>query len=97
DELGRCLNLHSETYQDHTEDLNRLFETREALNAYVQSLHEVRQPLGLSAFQVHGRHAAIQTGASTRCPIPDVSTMTQDRLRRIQELLDSLPDCRDAI
>ena len=96
-ELGRCLNLHSETYQDHTEDLNRLFETREALNSYVQSLHEVRQPLGLSAFQVHGRHAAIQTGASTRCPIPDVSTMTQDRLRRIQGLLDGLPDCRDAI
>src|SRR5262245_54179886 len=73
DELGRCLNLHPETYQDHTEDLNRLFETRDALNAYVRSLHEVRQPLGLSAFQVHGRHAAIQTGASTRCPIPDVS------------------------
>lgn len=97
DELGRCLNLPYETYQDHTEDLNRLFETRETLNAYVRSLHEVRQPLGLSAFQVQGRHAAFQTGPFTRCPIPDVSTMTQDRLRRIRELLDVLPDCRDAI
>ena len=85
------------TYQDHTEDLNRLFETREALNSYVRSLHEVRHPLGLSAFHVHGRLAAIQAGASTRCPIPDVSTMTLERLRRIQELLDGLPDCRDAI
>lgn len=96
-ELGRCLNLHSETYQDHSEDLNRLFETRDALNTYVRSLHEIRQPLGLSAFQVHGLHAAIRTGASTRCPIPDISTMTQDRLRRSGELLDELPDCRDAI
>ena len=30
DELGRCLNLPAETYKDHSEDLNRLFETREA-------------------------------------------------------------------
>ena len=97
DELGRCLNLHSVTYQDHTQDLNRLFENREALNSYVRSLHEVRQPLGLSAFQIHGRYAAIHTSASTRCSIPDVSTMTQDRLRRIQDLLDDLPDCREAI
>ena len=61
------------------------------------ALHEVRQPLGLSAFKVHGRLAAIQAGGVTRCPVPDVSRMTLDRLRRMTELLDVLPDCRDAI
>ena len=69
DELGRCLDLPAETYKDHSDDLNRLFETRESLNAYVRALHEVRQPLGLSAFQVHGRLAAIQTGGVSRCPV----------------------------
>jgi very-short-patch-repair endonuclease len=97
DELGRCLNLPAETYKDHTEDLDRLFAIREALNAYVRALHEVRQPLALSAFQVHGRLAAVQNGGVSRCPVPDVSGMTLDRLRTIQELLDALPDCRDAI
>ena len=97
DELGRCLNLPAETHKDHSEDLNRLFETREALNAYVRALHEVRQPLGLSAFQVHGRLAAIQTGGVSRCPVPDVSGMTRNRLLKIQDLLDPLPDCRNAI
>jgi len=97
-ELGRCLNLPAETYTDQSEDLNRLFETRESLNAYVRALHGVRQPLGLSAFQVHGRLAAIQTGKGvSRCPVQDASGMTLDRLGRIQELLDALPDCRDAI
>ncbi len=64
DELGRCLDLPAETYKDYSDDLNRLFETRESLNAYARDLHEVRQPLGLSAFQVHGRLAAIHTGWS---------------------------------
>jgi hypothetical protein len=97
DELGRCLNLPTEKYKDHTEDLNQLFETREDLNAYVRALHEVRQPLGLSAFQVHGRLAAIQIGGVSRCSVPDVSGMTLERLRKIQEILDHLPDCRNAI
>ena len=70
DELGRCLNLPAETYKDHSEDLNRLFDTRQALNEYVRALHEVRQPLGLSAFQVHGRLAAIQYRWSLTLPGP---------------------------
>ena len=97
DELGRCLNLPAETYKDQSEDLNRLFETREALNAYVRALHEVRQPLGLSAFQVHGRLATIQICGISRCSVPDFSGMTLARLRKIQDLLDHLPDCRNAI
>jgi len=97
DELGRCLNLPPETYKDHKQDLDRLFEIREALNAYVRALHEVQQPLGLSAFQVHGRLSAVQGGGISRCPIPDAAAMTPDRLRGTLELLDALPDCRGAI
>ncbi len=99
DELGSSLNLDPVTYKDHSEVLNRLYETRKTLNDYVQSLHEPRQPLGLSAFQVHGRYAAAKAVVSTGYSIPEdvVSTMTQSRLRQFQELLDGLPDCRDTI
>ncbi len=97
DELGRCLNLPAETYKDHSEDLNRLFDIRQALNEYVRALHEMRQPLGLSAFQVYGRLVAIQTGGVSRVKVRDVSQMTRDQLRKISELLEALMDCRDVI
>ena len=97
DELGRCLDLPRETYPDRSSDLDRLFETRAALNEYVQELHAVRLPLGLSAFQGHGLLAEIKTEEVTRCVVSDTSQMTPDRLRQIEELLDSVPDCENAI
>ena len=97
DELGRCLCLPGETYNDHSDDLNRLFEIRKSLNAYALALHEVRQPLGLSPFQVHGRLAGIRTVGVSRIRIRDVSEMTGDQVRRISELLDALLDCRNVV
>ena len=97
DELGRSLNLPVESYHDQSEDLERLFESREALNAYVRALHAPRPPLGLSAFQAHGRLAAIPTAWATNCTVPDVAEMTRDRLRRFEDLLDKLADCHDVI
>ncbi len=94
-ELGRCLNLPSETYKDQEDDLAHLFDTRETLNAYVRSLHEVRQPLGISAYQVHGRLVAIPTGVVSRCPVPDLEQINADRLRKLTDLLKALPDFRN--
>ena len=97
DELGRCLDLPAETYKDYSDDLNRLFETRESLNAYSRALHETRQPLGLSAFQVHGRLAGIHIGGVSRFKVRDVSRITGDKVRRIGALLDAVSDCGDVI
>ena len=97
DELGRCLDLPAERYKDYSDDLNRLFETREALNAYTRTLHETRQPLGLSVFQVHGLLASIRTGGTPRFRIRAVSQMTRDQLRKVSELLDALAECRGVI
>ena len=97
DELGRCLELVPETYKDYGDDLDRLVETRETLNAYVRSLHQIRNPLGLSAYQVHGRLAAIQEGSVSRSPMPAMETMNADRLRKLTDLLKSLPDSRNVI
>src|SRR5207248_8585017 len=72
-ELGRCLHLTPETYRDPGDDLARLSEARSRLNSYVRELHAVRQPLGLSAFQVHGELARLDRLTSTsRCLVPQV-------------------------
>jgi hypothetical protein len=97
DELGRCLSLPPETYKDHDDDLRRLDEARQSLNDYVRALHKTRQPLGLSAFQVHGQLAAIKAGCITRCPIPDITLIDSERRRRLSDLLSALPDFRNVV
>jgi DNA polymerase III delta prime subunit len=97
DEMGRSLGLPPETYKDHAEDLRRLSETRASLNSYVRALHEVRQPLGLSAYRVHGQLAALKVSGGSRCPIPDVTRIDAEKLRRMTGLLSALPDCRTVI
>ena len=96
-ELGRCLGLGPEVYPDHADELARLFVARGKLNAYVRTLHEPRSALGLSPFQVHGRLAEVLEEAPSRVPIPDVLAIDATRLRRMEELLVALGDCRGAI
>ncbi len=63
----------------------RLVARRDELNAIVRALHEVRQPLGLSAFAVHGCVAAIRDVPRLNVVIRDVPALDGDRLRRIQD------------
>src|SRR5690606_10720789 len=71
-ELARCLGLPREEYQDQRERLEELEAARQKLNEYVRALHETRDPLGISAYQAHGRLARIESGPQSRCPIPDI-------------------------
>jgi hypothetical protein len=97
-ELGRCLTLAPEAFQDPAEDLRHLFEVRQRLNHYVRELHVRREPLGLSAFQVHGKLVQLSRLRSTsRCPVPQVLDRDELYLRRVTELLAQLPDCRGVI
>jgi very-short-patch-repair endonuclease len=98
-ELGRCLNLASESYRDPTKGLEQLFETRTQLNHYVRELHVVRQPLGMSAYQVHGELARLErvAGASV-CSVPRVLERDAAYLRRLTtEVLARLRDCASVI
>ena len=96
--LGRCLNLVAETYHDQTDNLSRLEGIRAQLNTYVRELHAVRQPLGRTAYQVHGELARLNRLKSvSRCPIPAVLSRNADYLRELTELLARLPDCKAVI
>ena len=96
-ELGRCLALPTEEYRDQSDDLDRLQEHRQQLNRYVRSLHKPHKGLGLTAFEVHGRLAALKPTRDSRCVIPDVLAMDAATLRQIIERLSGLPKCRGVI
>jgi len=63
----------------------RLVARRDELNAIVRALHEVRQPLGLSVFAVHGRVSAIGDVPRLNIVLRDVAVLDGDRLLRIQD------------
>lgn len=68
----------------------RLVTRRNELNAIVRALHEIREPLGLSVFNVHGRVAAIREVPRLNVVIRDLSALDRDRLHRIQVALSRI-------
>src|SRR5262249_43783001 len=59
-ELGRCLELTPTGMPDTAAKLRQLADDRRTLNEFVAELHAVRQPLGWSAFRVHGELARLE-------------------------------------
>ena len=70
---------------------------RNRLNWYVRALHRRREPLGISAYQAHGRLASIDRGPSSRCMVENPAEITAQQLREIHELLRKLVDCKSVI
>jgi hypothetical protein len=70
----------------------RLVARRDHLNSIVRALHEVRQPLGLSVFAVHGRVAAIGDVLRLNIVVHDVSSLDANRLRCIQDAVRRIAD-----
>ncbi len=93
DELRRTLeNEYASDGGRFTEELQELLRTRSALNSYVQELHQLRQPLGLTAYQVFGRVAALAAAPDLRAslPWPDVLKVSQPDLRTRMDALTEL-------
>jgi hypothetical protein len=98
EELGRCLALPPEAGADAEAILDRLSNVRQQLNDYVRSLHRVRQPLGRSAYQIHGELARLERLASvSRCPFSNVLQVSGSQLNRLRDLLAKLRDCRRVV
>ena len=76
-ELERCLNLPGEVYDDAAPKLEELSEQRSRLNDYVRRIHQPREPLGFSAFELFGRVSRLTSrglAQRTRCKLPDLTT-----------------------
>lgn len=63
----------------------RLEEQRERLNAVARALHEIRNPLGLSVYQVHGRFARVRSLPRVDFPLGPIDRLTAMALLEIQE------------
>jgi very-short-patch-repair endonuclease len=98
DELDRCLNLATASAPDVSQELRQLLESRRELNAYVRELHQRREPLGQTVFQVHGQLASVgNLAAASRIFIPRILERDLGYLDSILQLLKRLPDCRSVL
>jgi very-short-patch-repair endonuclease len=97
-ELGRCLELKAVDAPDVAARLRSLADTRRKLNTFVAELHAVRQPLGMSAFGVHGEVAKLdQLPGRSRIAIPDVLAKDAEYLQKCGEVLGRLTDCKPVL
>ena len=69
-------------------DYAALTERRRELNRVVRALHEVREPLRRTAFQVQGRFASIRGEPHVPFEVRDIETLDQARLAGILEVAD---------
>jgi very-short-patch-repair endonuclease len=72
------------------DDLGVLAQRRAALNTYPRALHDADNPLGASAFAIHGELA--RRAGAPRVPfnIPSIATLTRERAVRMIDLVRRL-------
>ena len=90
DELGWCLEIPVEVYDDVTPKLGEAKRSRDALNEYVRSIHRPREPLGLSPFELNGHVARLtRLGMATksRCQLPDPAGVDRQTFNSWLQLL----------
>ena len=63
---------------------------RDRLNQFVRALHQVRQPLGQTAFQVQGSFVNVREAPDVPFEVEDIETLDQVRLAEILEAADRI-------
>ncbi|MBX5491291.1 MAG: DUF4011 domain-containing protein [Chloroflexi bacterium] len=83
---------------DHVlSELERLRQRREQLNAYVRALHDRSNPLGRSAYWIHGELARLHNAPNIPFECPDVATLTPRRLERLRTIVKDLASVGQAL
>ncbi len=74
------------------EQLTELKRVRSQLNEYVKEIHQKREPLGKTIYQIIGKVAKLQAFPTIEFTLPwaDVLTVTREELGNKLEILDSL-------
>ncbi|MCC7369528.1 MAG: DUF4011 domain-containing protein [Chloroflexi bacterium] len=69
-----------------TDDLTLLAERRAALNAYARALHDHHNPLGASAFALHGELAKRASAPRVLFDVPTISALSGEKTMRLLDL-----------
>ena len=64
--------------------------SRNSLNDVVRGLHETREPLGRSVYQVHGAYASVRNLPDVEFPVPGIVSITEPQIREISSLADRI-------
>ena len=72
------------------QELQRLLKRRDSLNKYVQELHKIREPLGLSAFQVLGELSKLESTVSISGPKLELEAINPDFLNTLLDIANRL-------
>ena len=99
-ELERCLDLPAEVYQDIAPKLDELADQRSRLNEYVRRIHEPRDPLGLSAYELFGRVSRLTNrglAQLTRCKLPSLAEIDRKTFDSWMRLLGKASDVNAVI
>ena len=62
-----------------------LEQTRDKLNDYVRALHAIRQPLGMTAFDVQGKLSSVRESPHIPFPIDNLESLDRQRLTAVLE------------
>ncbi|WP_430452727.1 DUF4011 domain-containing protein [Rhodopirellula europaea] len=99
-EMERCLDLPAEVYKDSRPKLDELAEQRGQLNRYARELHQPRDPLGFSPFELFGRISRLKAdGAAsrTRCVVPANAKASRFEFDSSLRLLERASDFGDLL
>ena len=89
--LGKSLHeRQNPTRLPSQDDFAKFESSRKRLNEYVQAIHEVRQPLGKSVFEVSSLLTKYQAAPLATCEISDINTVTPSRLIEWEETVHEL-------
>lgn len=89
----RQLRRHGEAAQE----LSRLRLLRNQLTAYVDALHDAANPLGRSAYEIHGEIAARSGVPALIFEIPDVASLTPERTALFLDVVQRLQQVGDVL
>ena len=92
-ELGRRLGLRPDAPAAQAPSMEDLYRERSRLNAYVRALHHQRGALNVTAYQVHGRLAALLNEPILRCHIPKPLEIDQAMLQEMKHATAAAVDC----
>ncbi len=63
---------------------------RRTLNKVVRALHEPRQPLGRSVYEIHGEYAQLRDLPDVEFRVPDAAAIDEPHLREVRSVVDRI-------
>ncbi len=96
EELRRCMRP-AEVHALPMDDLRRLEQVRDDLDHYVQAMHEVREPLGRSAYQALSRLAALHAAPDLPVAVPDIASLRPEDLEERLRLVKKVQSQREVV